>query len=137
MCIRDRYNIALLAGKLAKDGVVSHEEFVKLREQALSTAIESGDRGVESAVRQMFAEDPELSLDRRIEETERALALAEEVGDEGKALFSLRELARLRLSRDPGRPDAAYRLADEAVRRARARGETGVLARGLIRRAPG
>jgi tetratricopeptide (TPR) repeat protein len=131
----DRYNIALLAGRLERDGVVSHEEYLRLRQQALDTAIENGNRGVESAIRQMIGGDSDEPLGRRIQETERALALAEEVGEEDKALFSLRELARLSVLRHRDRPEIGYRLADEAVRRGRATGDPTLLARGLIRRA--
>ncbi len=131
----DRYNITLLAGRLERDGVVSHEEYLQLRQQALDTAIENGNRGVESAIRQMIGGDSDEPLGRRIQETERALALAEEVGEEDKALFSLRELARLSVVRHRDRPEIGYRLADEAVRRGRATGDPTLLARGLIRRA--
>jgi len=130
----DLYNVALLAGKLAQEGAVSGDERARLRHEALRAAVESGNRGVESAIRMMIGEDPALPLASRLRETERALALAEEVGDEGKALFSLRELARLRLTQDPDHPEAAYRLADEAVRRGRATGDPAALARGLFRR---
>ena len=129
------YNVALLSGRLAQQGAVAEDEVTRLRQEALDVAVRSGNKGVESAIRQAIAEDPRLDLVVRLRETERALELAEEVGDEGKALFSLRELARCYLARDPDRPEAAYRLAQEAVDRGRATGDPASLARGLIRRA--
>jgi len=130
----DLYNVSLLASKLMRAGSMSRDEWRRMRQEALDVAIERGNRGVESSIRQSIGEDPTLPLASRLRETERALALAEEVGDEDRALYSLRELARLRYAQDPQHPEAAHRLADEAVRRARAIGDPAALARGLFRR---
>ncbi len=130
----DLYNMALLASKLGYLGSMSQDEWRRMRQEALDVAVASGNRGVESAIRQSIGQDPALPLAARARETARALALAEQVGDEGNALYSLRELARLRFAQDPQHPEAALRLADEAVRRARAMGDPGALARGLFRR---
>lgn len=99
-----RSNVAVLAGELMADDAATVEEWRSLVHLALATALAAANPWVEKDVRLLLAQDPSLSLDRRIAEVERTLG-----GDDKPSRIAAahRELARLRLERDPDRPEAA------------------------------
>jgi CHAT domain-containing protein len=130
---RARYSIAVLAGYLFRDGTMERIEVVRLAEEALETAVRTGNRLMEANARLLVSSW--LASGSAVEEAKRALALAREVGDRQVECSALRSLATRLLAADPQRPEQAFRLIDESIRDARSSGALEELARSLIARA--
>ena len=129
------HNVLLLAQLLDDAEQMPQERFLEMEQQALEVAVRSRNVRAEASIRLTLAQDPALSLDRRLDEAARALALARGIRQVTGICFALRLLAHLEQIRDPARLDAHLARADEAIAVARGAGDLFQAARGWVVRA--
>jgi len=115
----ERYNVALLAREVQREGAGTDAEGHRLQDEALAAALRGGNRSAEASSRILIAENPDLSLLVRLAEAERALAIAKEDHQFDNTCDALQALATLKLESAPGETAGAYAAAAEAERIAR------------------
>jgi CHAT domain-containing protein len=131
-----RYNLLLVSGRLLLSGEISRESFDSLVREALEAAGRSGNRGAESAVHLLLAQDPAAPVEAKIGSLETALELNRGTGEVRERGFALRLLADQLMSQDPeANRDRALEILDEAIALARSGRNLNDLARAHVIRA--
>jgi CHAT domain-containing protein len=113
---RERYNVALVAGRLFYRGAVPKSEVLDLAGQAVDVAIAGRNPGAEASARLLLAQDPDADFEKRIGEATRALELFRQAGRPRRVCYSQRMLASLVIQRDGAAGlDRALGFLDEAI----------------------
>jgi CHAT domain-containing protein len=128
-----RYNIALLAGRLLSVGQMEFDEYHRLAEQSLETAVRVGHRPVEARARLLLAQADEGEPAKR--QFERALEIGVQINDSQLIRQARWGLAQYLWTNEPGRLDEALRMIEETIEEARDLADLQNTARGMIIRA--
>jgi len=106
-----RTNLALIARGLVRIGLMSEEELVRLKREALDAAIRSGNRHAEARAHLLLGES--LENEEGLAQARRGLAIAREIDDRSALVWALWSTAEHQARAGADRIDEALRLVDE------------------------